>query len=564
MPVVELDIPRLRGLLGGSATRKAIVEALPFLGLDIESESGSSVRVEYSPNRPDYSTDYGIALGLEGLLGIRRGGVALRIGVGGGYRIAADPSVSGIRPSVTGICAVGRAVDGGMIRQLVAMQEDLHLGIGRGRAKSAIGIHDLAAVRFPLRYTAVGRDHEFAPLGQAGPMRVDDILSGTEAGRRYGGLLGGDPGRVPVLLDSEGGTVSLPPVINASSTAVTTRTRGLFVEVTGRGKRDVEDALSVVSTVLQRAGFGLRRVGISGAGNSTPALSRDRIISLDPKLVAGALGLEMTASRVASCLRRSRIGASRAGGRVRCAVPRYRFDIFGPMDLVEEVALGYGIAGLEPRLSPPRTVGGTTDEVRRLRVVDEVMVGLGYTEALSSSLTGAGVLYGSTGRDPRDPVAVLDSKSSEHTVLRDSLLPGLASALSRNVHRAYPQRLYETGTVFLRGGPVREEVNLAAVAAHGGASFSEIKSVLQSALRTGFGLEAETRTAPDPLFRRGRSAGIVAGGCRAGVIGEVGPDALERLRIRVPVVGFEVTLTGLIFGRRPRTSPKSKRVDGPG
>ena len=42
-----------------------------------------------------------------------------------------------------------------------------------------------------------------------------------------------------------------------------------------------------------------------------------------------------------------------------CTIPAYRFDIFGPMDLVEEVALGYGIQNLEPILSPSQTLGQT-------------------------------------------------------------------------------------------------------------------------------------------------------------------------------------------------------------
>ena len=35
----------------------------------------------------------------------------------------------------------------------MAMQEDLHFGIGRKRKKSSIGIHDLDKISFPLVYT---------------------------------------------------------------------------------------------------------------------------------------------------------------------------------------------------------------------------------------------------------------------------------------------------------------------------------------------------------------------------------------------------------------------------
>ena len=78
MPVVEISYSRLQKLIG-KASKKQISESLPYLGLDIESEDKDLVRVEYSPNRPDYSTDFGIALGLQGLLGVETGSVNLKI-----------------------------------------------------------------------------------------------------------------------------------------------------------------------------------------------------------------------------------------------------------------------------------------------------------------------------------------------------------------------------------------------------------------------------------------------------------------------------------------------------
>ena len=73
MPVIELNISRIRKLVSGNVSRKQILDVLPFLGLDIESEDGDKIRIEYSPNRPDYSTEFGVALGLQGLLGIKKG-----------------------------------------------------------------------------------------------------------------------------------------------------------------------------------------------------------------------------------------------------------------------------------------------------------------------------------------------------------------------------------------------------------------------------------------------------------------------------------------------------------
>ena len=45
MPVVELNINRIRKLVSGTATRKQILDVLPFLGLDIESQDGDQIRM---------------------------------------------------------------------------------------------------------------------------------------------------------------------------------------------------------------------------------------------------------------------------------------------------------------------------------------------------------------------------------------------------------------------------------------------------------------------------------------------------------------------------------------
>ena len=175
------------------------------------------------------------------------------------------------------------------------------------------------------------------------------------------------------------------------------------------------------------------------------------------------------------------------------------------------------------------------------------MVGLGYLEGLNSSLTSKRILYEMTNRDSAKIISVLDSKSQEHTILRDSILPGLVENLSRNIHASYPQKLFETGTVFLQGEPIDEKVSFAAVSAHQDANYTEIKSILQSALKSTFNIDIETATLANPIFEEGRSASVLVNGKQVGIIGEINSKTIENYKIRVPVVGFEVTLSGLLF-----------------
>ncbi len=544
MPVVELSYTHLQKLVG-KVTKKQISDYLPFLGLDIESEDKDLIRVEYSPNRPDYSTDYGIALGLQGLLGIKTGSIKLNVKKSNKYVLSVKSEVSKIRPFVTGIVATNGKIDDKTIKQFMIMQEDLHFGIGRKRKKSSIGIHDLDVLSFPLVYTTTNRNHKFIPLNSEKELSISEILENTDVGKDYGPILGNSP-QVPLILDAKQNTVSFPPIINAAVTTVTTKTNNLFVEVTGINKEDAEDMLSVVATVLQSVGFTLKSVQISGVKNSSPKLEQKKI-SVTSSLINQILGLNLNTSKIISSLKKSRLDASTKGKNIICTIPAYRFDIFGPMDLVEEVALGYGIQNLEPTLSPSQTLGETNPISLQLKSLNQIMIGLGYLEALNLSLTSKRVLYDMTNRDATKIISVLNSKSQEYTILRDSILPGLLENLSRNIHELYPQKLFETGTVFTTNNPISEKINFSSISAHQDTSFTEIKSILQSALKTGFGIKIKTKTITHPIFEEGRCANVIVNSKSIGVIGEVNSKIIENYKIRVPVAGFEISLSESIL-----------------
>ncbi|MCV0392875.1 MAG: phenylalanine--tRNA ligase subunit beta [Nitrosopumilus sp.] len=544
MPVIELSYSRLQKLIG-KVSKKQISDSLPFLGLDIESEDKDLVRIEYSPNRPDYSTDFGIALGLQGLLGKKTGAVKLVVKKSNKYQISVKPQVSKIRPYVTGIVAKNGKIDDKTIKQLMVMQEDLHFGIGRKRKKSSIGIHDLDKITFPLVYTTTNQNHNFVPLNSDKELTITEILSNTDVGKDYGNILE-NSSHMPLILDANQKTVSFPPIINAAVTTVTPKTKNLFVEVTGINKADAEDMLSVVATILQTAGFSLESVQISGAKNSSPRLEQKKMI-VSSSLVNQTLGLDLNTSKIISSLKKSRLDAISKGKNIVCTIPPYRFDIFGEMDLVEEVALGYGIQNLEPTLSPSQTIGQTSPISVVLKSLSLIMTGLGYHEALNSSLTSKRVLYEMTNRNTSKIISVLDSKSQEHTILRDSILPGLLENLSKNIHESYPQKLFETGTVFSLDNPISEKINFSCVSAHQDSNFTEIKSILQSALNTGFNMKIETKTATHPTFEAGRCANVVVSGKSIGIIGEINSKIIENYKIRVPVVAFEISLSESIL-----------------
>ena len=202
LPVVSFPVRKIEEFFPGYDVN-SIVDILPYIGLDIEYVDEDEIRVEYSPNRPDFSSYYGIARSLKGLLEIEMGIPNVKIIQGKNLVISVNKSVSHIRPFIVGLVAKNGSLDDESIRNLVGMQEDLHNGLGRRRVKASIGFHDLSKLEFPLRYDTVLSNASFSPLGFKEAITIAEILRETEAGRKYGKILPSTK-IFPVLLDAFG------------------------------------------------------------------------------------------------------------------------------------------------------------------------------------------------------------------------------------------------------------------------------------------------------------------------------------------------------------------------
>jgi len=544
MPVVDMTVERLKKFVPGVRVSKAL-EMLPFVALDIEGIDNNVIRVEYNPNRPDFSSDYGIARALRGMLGIETGVPKFKIAGKSGLEIEVDPAVKSIRPCIVALVARSGRLDDETIKQLIAMQDDLHNGVGRKRKKASIGIHNLDAIKFPVTYKTTSGDYSFEPLGESSSQSIDRILKESETGKQYGHILD-ELDRYPVIVDSAGTTLSFPPIINGNATKLDENCSNLFVEVTATDQKAAEDALAIIAVTLYDAGFQIRTVTVdSGKKVETPQM-KPKAISADIDYVNSILGLTLNSNQAVKYLKKCRLDARASGKKIICTVPRYRTDIRHAIDIAEEVAIGYGVFNLEPTFPASPTAGQKNLLSTYFFAIREALIGLGMIESLSFSLTSKEIQYDVFGITGKDALSVDGSKSIEHEILRDSLVPALLQSLSRNVHEEYPQRLFEIGKTFHKNVAITESWNVGAVVAHADAGYTEIRSVMQALMKSCFGKDAITKPEQSKMFMEGRSAEIVIDGMLVGTIGEVTPLALENFKLRVPVAAFEMDLSGII------------------
>ena len=547
LPVVSFPVRKIEEFFPGYDVDR-ILDMLPYIGLDMEYVDEDEIRVEYSPNRPDFSSYYGIARSLKGLLEIEMGIPNVKIIQGKDYVISVNKSVSHIRPFIVGLVAKNGSLDDESIRNLVGMQEDLHNGLGRRRAKASIGFHDLSQLEFPLRYDTVSSNASFSPLGYKGAIKIAEILKETDAGRKHGKILGSTK-IFPVLLDASDHIISLPPIINGDSTKINRNSKDLFVEATGTNLSLLEDVLAIMAITLSDMKFDIESVVIIYGKESivSPNMQLRKFEGLELSYINNVLGIQIMPELALKCLKKSRLDGLIDGCKITCNVPRYRTDISEAIDLVEDIGIGYGIFNLDPSLPAYRFSGKKSRNTTIFEKIRQTLVGMGLIENVNFSLISRTLEHDvNRANDYADAVAVVGSKSEEHEILRSSILPSLLRSLSHNIHEEYPQRLFEIGKVFSLDEDPVERWSLCSVLAHDEADYTEGKSIVQTLMGVGLGKELEAHSATIPTFLEGRGAYLYVADTKVGIIGEISPSIIENFKIRVPVAAFEIDLTKLV------------------
>ncbi|MEM1550546.1 MAG: phenylalanine--tRNA ligase subunit beta, partial [Candidatus Bathyarchaeia archaeon] len=277
----------------------------------------------------------------------------------------------------------------------------------------------------------------------------------------------------------------------------------------------------------------------------TPNLKPEKIM-IDIAYVRDVIGIPLSVQEIIDLLERSRYGILEVNEKaIVVEVPCYRTDIMHSIDVVEDVAIAYDLNRMEPRWPQIITTGSLARETEMRSLIREIMVGLGYQEVLTFSMSNPTTLFVKMNIPCGNIIEVVNPKVSSMTCLRSWMIPSLMEFLSHNTHAEYPQKIFEVGYCVIRdeGLPnkARDVEKLACITIHSGASFSEIKSVLD-ALFTNIGLEYTLEETEHGSFIEGRVGKIIAGGEEIGIIGEIHPQVLENWGLENPAAALEIDL----------------------
>lgn len=549
MPILTIRKERFWRLIGRTLSDEELTSLLHGLGVDVEELTHDHFKIEYNPNRPDYSSSVGLARAAKGLMEIETGPPAYRL-LPPSTHLTVDESVREVRPFIVAAIVRGLEMDYETLEELIGMQEDLHWIIGRDRRKVSIGLHNLDVLRPPFKYIAVkGDECRFRPLGGTREMTLDEILSSHEKGLKYGHILEGKP-RYPIILDSLGQVLSFPPIINSSLTELTPRTRNIFIDVTGLDLDLLLKTLNILTTTMHEMGGRIERVKVVYPDGVvvTPDY-RTRKWRISAEYVNSLLGTDLPISRIARLLKRMRHGVRIDGRSIVVQPPPYRVDIMHVVDFVEDVAMGMGYGLLEPRQPRVLTYGKLHGSTELENTVREIMLGLGYVETMNFTLSNEKDEYERMMVEPHPHVKLLNPVSADYTILRTWILPSLMKVLANNRGSPYPQKIFEVGDVIEPDPDAPEravrKMRLGCVSCHANSSYSEMKSTCEEILRNLMVEEWRIEPFDDLPFIEGRAASILVGSETVGSMGEIHPAVLENWGITLPVSGLEIDLEKL-------------------
>jgi len=537
MPVVTFDYNDFINILGYKIPKKELVEKLPMIGADFDQVEDDEISMEFFPDRPDLTSVEGIARAARAFFNFKTGLQKYDIKKSD-VTINVEPSVKKVRPHVVTALVKNVTMTDELISSLMELQEKLHLGLGRNRKKVAIGVHNYEPVEPPFTYKGVDPNSvQFVPLNKVESMTMAEILEKHEKGVDYAFVLEGFD-KHPLIVDKNNNVLSYPPIINGTLTEVTPFTTDLFIDVTGTDQKAINYALNIIVTALAERGGQIYSTTVKDGSKThiKPDLKPTKR-KLRTSYVNKILGTKMNEKQIVTCLKKMGFNATPKKEFVEVEIPAWRADILHEVDLVEDVAVGYGFDKFDLEFPSDLTFGKELPKTKLYDALRNTMIGLGFNEVTTFTISNEDDEFNKIGLKPSQRAEIKNPITEEYTCLRVGLIPSLLKILNENRHHSLPQQIFEMGIVVDKTFKNRHHLGFVKIDAK--ANFTECKSYAESILRE-MGKTYHIKSVEHPGFIEGRCAEIQINNKKIGYFGELHPKTITNFELEHPIIAFEL------------------------
>ncbi|MEM4330875.1 MAG: phenylalanine--tRNA ligase subunit beta [Candidatus Pacearchaeota archaeon] len=513
------------------------------VGIEIEDLTEDEITLGITPNRPDLLSKQGFLRQMNFYLEKKKP-KNYTAEENKEYKVIVEKSVKEVRPYT--VCAVAKNLnfDDERIKEIIEIQEKLHLTLGRNRKKIAIGIYPLEKISFPVRFLAKKpKEIIFRPLEFDREIDGLRILREHPTGREYAHLLEGKE-VFPVFEDANKKILSMPPIINSHETGkVTQETKDVFVECSGFNLFYLKKVLNIICCALIDMGAKIYQVKVIDKRNMyTPDFTEEKI-EFTLEQINKTLGLDFKERDIEKLLLKMGIKVERTKKGFNALVPPYRVDLLNWSDIAEEVAIAFGYENIGFEIPSISTIAEEDKKFVIKRKIGEILAGLGFLECSSLHLNTKEEIK-KMHYQFKNFIEIENSKT-EYNTLRIDLMTNLLKIFSENSDSQYPQKIFEIGTVFSlderEETGIKEKQNLAIAICDDETNFTEIKRVLDYLFKM-VDKKYELEETENQNFIPGRVGKVIVDGNEVGYIGEIAPRVLKNWKINFPVAALEICI----------------------
>uniref|UniRef100_UPI003AABA913 phenylalanine--tRNA ligase beta subunit n=1 Tax=Centroberyx gerrardi TaxID=166262 RepID=UPI003AABA913 len=445
----------------------------------------------------------------------------------------------------------------------IELQEKLHQNVCRKRSLVAIGTHDLDTISGPFTYTAKPPgDICFKPLNQTKEYTATQLMSlyKTDSHLRHYLHIIEDKPAYPIIYDSNGVVLSMPPIINGDHSKISLKTKNVFIECTATDVTKAKIVLDMMVTMFSEycsQPFTVEEAEVVYPDGRTcvyPELAyRKERLSSD--FINRQVGISESTERIAQLLTRMCLLSqpTGAGDEIEVEIPPTRSDVIHACDIMEDAAMAYGFNNITRTTPRTYTVANQFPLNKLTELLRQDLAAAGFTEALNFALCSQEDIADRLGKKLSETRAVHISnpKTAEFQVARTTLLPGLLKTVAANRKMPLPLKLFEISDVVLKDETkdvgARNSRRLCAVYYNKSPGFEVIHGLLDRAMqllevKPARGEGYHIQAADDSTFFPGRCAEIFVCGKSVGRLGVLHPDVINRFELTMPCSALEIDI----------------------
>ena len=259
-------------------------------------------------------------------------------------------------------------------------------------------------------------------------------------------------------------------------------------------------------------------------------------ITVDSKWINKFLGTEISKEDMKKYLDLLELKTEINEDNLDITIPTFRIDIGIKEDIAEEVARIYGYDKIPTTIYSASTGREPKYKNQILRdLIVDVMVSSGLNQSISYSFISPKVfdkINLPQDSELRNVIKIKNPLGEDYSVMRTTTIHSMMESLGRNYSRnnAYA-RLFEIGKVYIPNEDetvIPTENNILTIGMYGNCDYLDLKGVVENALeKLGLSKVKFTRESDNPSYHPGKTAALMRGNKKVGVLGEVHPDVSE-------------------------------------